>query len=64
MGLSEILLSDAFLLSHRLDPEVTVDFSKGKTSDLLPFFFSHEKKSGMSLHLPQSTTGIGSSKPK
>lgn len=36
MGLSEILLSDAFLLSHRLDPEVTVDFTKGKNLD---FFF-------------------------
>lgn len=29
MGLSEILLSDTFLLSHRHNPEMTVDFSKG-----------------------------------
>jgi len=35
MGLSEILLSEAFLLLHSLDPEVTVDFSKGKTLYLL-----------------------------
>lgn len=61
MGLSEILLSDAFLLSHRLDPEATVDFSKGKNLD---FFFSHENKLGMSLCLPQSTTGTGSSKTR
>lgn len=35
MGLSQISPSDAFLLSHRLDPKVTVAFRKGKTSDFL-----------------------------
>lgn len=35
MGLSEILLLDAFLLSHRLDSDMTVYFNEGKMKYLL-----------------------------
>lgn len=52
-----------FPASHMLDPEVAVDFSKGKTLDLLLFLFSHESKLGMSLCLPQNA-GIGNSKTR